>query len=178
VPEREWIHLTQEQIDADPGLRDQVARFKAPRGRAGRAAESWLKERALHEASHIATYILLVEGEVAAFYSLGMSEVELRTRHREQLAASHPHQGAVLIVWLARASVSSVDGETILRHAVGISQIGARHVGAAVIALDPYDADAERYRRERFGFRASMTRRPDADGIQRPRLWMPLFSDG
>jgi hypothetical protein len=48
----------------------------------------------------------------------------------------------------------------------------------AVIALDPYDADAERYWRERFGFRASMTRRPDADGIERPRLWMPLFSDG
>ena len=177
MPEREWIHLTEEQIDADPALGDAVGRFKAPRGRAGRAAELWLKEHALKEASHIATYVLLADGEVAAFYSLGMSEVELRTEQRKQLAAGHPRQGAVLIAWLARAAEASVDAETILRHAVGISQTGARHVGAAVVALDPYDAATERYWRERFGFRASLTRRPDADGIERPRLWMPLFPE-
>jgi hypothetical protein len=175
VPDREWIHLTREQIDADPGLGDAVGRFKAPPGRAGHSAELWLKERAVREASHIATYVLLADGEVEAFYSLGMSEVELRTGHRKQLAASHPRQGAVLILWLARAAEASVDAETILRHAVGISQIGARQVGAAVIALDPYDADTERFWRERFGFRGSLTRRPDADDIERPRLWMPLF---
>ncbi len=98
-----------------------------------------------------------------------MSEVELRTRHRKELAASHPRQGAVSI-WLARAADASVNAETILRHAAGISQIGARHVGAAVVPLEPHDADAERYWRERFGFRASLTRHPDADGIERPRL--------
>jgi hypothetical protein len=36
-----------------------------------------------------------------------------------------------------------VAAETILTHAVGIGQIAARHVGAAVIALDPFDAQAE-----------------------------------
>ncbi len=178
MAEHEWVHLTREQIDADPGLRDAVERFKAPSGRAGEAAESWLKERALREASHIATYVLLVDGEVAAFYSLGMGELELRTQQRKQLAARHPRQGAVLVLWLAKAAEASVGGETILRHAIGISQIGARHVGAAVIALDPYDADTERFWRERFGFRASLTRRRDADGIERPRLWMPLFPEG
>lgn len=35
--------------------------------------------------SHIATYVLLVKGEVAGFYSLGMSEVELRTKHRKEV---------------------------------------------------------------------------------------------
>jgi hypothetical protein len=177
VPEHEWVHLTQEQIEGDPALGDAIERFNAPPGRAGEAAASWLRERALGEAHHIATYVLLTEGEIAAFYSLGMGEVELRSGQRKQLPATHPRQGAVLILWLARAAEASVDAETILRHAVGISQIGARHVGAAVIALDPYDANTESYWRERFGFRASLTRRPDGDGIERPRLWMPLFPD-
>jgi len=108
VAEPEWIHLTSEQIEADPGLDGAVRRFKTPPGRAGKAAESWLKERALPEASHIATYVLLVGGEVAAFYSLGMGELELRTQHRKQLPARHPRQGAVLILWLARAANAGV----------------------------------------------------------------------
>jgi hypothetical protein len=178
VGQHEWVHLTNEQLAADPGLAEAVDRFRAPSNRAGKAAESWLKERAVGEAEHVATYVLLSAGEVAAFYSLGMGEVELRTQHREQLSAAHPRQGAVLILWLARAAEADIDGETILRHAVGISQIGARHVGAAVIALDPYDQEAERFWRERFGFRASRTRRTDADGIERNRLWMPLFPEG
>jgi len=132
----------------------------------------------LAEAGHIATYVLLRGEELAAFYSLGMSEVELRTKQRKPLSAAHPRQGAVLILWLARAADSDVDCETILRHAVGIAQIGARRVGAIAIALDPYDAPTERFWRERFGFRSSLTRRPDADGVNRARLWMPLFPEG
>jgi hypothetical protein len=41
-----------------------------------------------------------------------------------------------------------VAAETILTHAVGIGQIAARHVGAAVIALDPFDAQAEPFWRQ------------------------------
>lgn len=115
----------------------------------------------------IATYVLLPGGEVVAFYSLGMSEVLLRTEHRKSLEATHPRQGAVLILWLAWAAEADVNADTILSHAVGIAQIGARHVGAAVIALDPYDEATERFWRQRFGFRASLTRRADAEGIER-----------
>jgi len=67
-----------------------------------------------------------------------MSEVTLRTQQRKELSASHPRQGAVLILWLARSAAAKVDGATILRHAVGIAQIAARQVGAAVIAVDPF----------------------------------------
>jgi hypothetical protein len=122
--------------------------------------------------------MLLVKGEVAGFYSLGMSEVELRTQQRRRLSASHPRQGAVLILWLARAAEADVDASTILRHAVGIAQIGSRRVGAAVIAVDPYDAATETYWRKHFGFRASLTKRADADGAERSRLWLPLFPEG
>ena len=119
--------------------------------------------------------MLLVKGQVAGFYSLGMSEVELRTQHRKGLSASHPRQGAVLILWLARAAEAHVDAAMIVRHAVGIAQIGARQVGAAVIAVDPFDVASEGYWREHFGFRSSLTKRTDADGVKRSRLWMPLF---
>ena len=173
----EWIHLTREQLDADPALADAIERFRAPPTPAGEASEEWLRGRALAEMGRIATYVLLRDGKVAAFYSLGMSEVMLRTQHRKQLAAAHPRQGAVLILWLARGADADVDAETILRHAVGIGQIGARQVGAAVIALDPYDEDTERFWRERFGFRSSLTHVRDAAGIERPRLWMPLFPE-
>jgi hypothetical protein len=175
--EHEWIHLTAEQLSTDPGLVRAIEGFKAPAGRAGDAAAAWLKERALRETSHIATYVLLAEGRIAGFYSLGMSEVELRSQHRKGISASHPRQGAVLILWFARAADASVDAETVLRHAVGIAQIGSRRVGAAVIAVDPFDAATEDYWRHHFGFRASLTRRIDADGQQRSRLWLPLFPE-
>ncbi len=83
----------------------------------------------------------------------------------------------MLILWLARAAEADVDAATILRHAVGIAQIGARQVGAAVIAVDPFDAASEGYWREHFGFRRSLTKRADADRAQRSRLWMPLFPE-
>jgi len=175
--EHEWIHLTAEQLSADPLLVRAIERFQAPSGRAGNAAAAWLRERALRETSHIATYVLLVEGRVAGFYSLGMSEVELRSQHRKGMSASHPRLGAVLILWLARAADASVGAATIFRHAVGIAQIGSRRVGAAVIAVDPFDAGTDDYWRHHFGFRASLTKRTDADGEPRSRLWLPLFPE-
>jgi hypothetical protein len=177
VIEHEWVHLTAEQLSADPALVRAIERFQAPPGRAGDAAATWLRERALKETSHVATYMLLVEGEIAGFYSLGMSEVELRSQHRKGISASHPRQGAVLVLWLARAVNASVDAASIFRHAVGIAQIGSRRVGAAVIAVDPFDAATEDYWRQHFGFRTSLTKRRDADGEQRSRLWLPLFPE-
>lgn len=173
----EWIHLTRQQLDADPSLAEAIDRFQAPKTPAGDAAAEWLKGHAIREMGRIATYVLVRDGEVIAFHSLGMSEVLLRTQQRKQLSATHPRQGAVLILWLARASDAQVDAETILRHAVGIGQIGARRVGAAVIALDPYDDATERFWRKRFGFRNSLTSVPDAAGGERRRLWMPLFPE-
>lgn len=175
VTEHEWVHLTAQQLSADPTLVRAIERFQAPAGRAGDAATAWLKGRALQETSHVATYVLLIEGEVAGFYSLGMSEVELRTQHRRVVSASHPRQGAVLILWLARAASARTVGVAIFRHAIGIAQIGARKVGAAVVAVDPYDAATEHYWRQHFGFRASLTKRRNADNEPRPRLWLPLF---
>lgn len=176
MPEPEWVHLTEEQVNADPVLAEAVERFEAPPGPAGQAAAEWLKTSALAQSGHIASYALLNNEQVLAFYSLGMGEVELRTHHRKRLASPHPRLGAVLVLWLARAADADVRAETILAHAVGIGQIAARHVGAAVIALDPLDAETEQFWRERFGFRTSLTRRSDANGEERPRLWMPLFA--
>jgi len=171
----EWVHVTAEQLSADAELRRAVERFKAPATPAGEAAALWLKERAIRETSHVATYVLLLDGEAAGFYSLGMSEVTLRTGQRKELSASHPRQGAVLILWLARSAAAKVDGATILRHAVGIAQIAARQVGAAVIAVDPFDGASERYWREQFGFRSSLTKTGSSEEARRSRLWLPLF---
>ncbi len=172
--EHEWVHLTDEQLGADAALAPAIERFQPPAGRAGDAAAKWLRDKALAEISHIATYVLLLEGEVGGFYSLGMSEVELRTEQRKKLSSSHPRQGAALVLWLARADNADVDAATILRHAIGIAQIGARYVGAVVVAVDPFDAATEKYWHQHFGFRASLTKRKDADGLLRSRLWLPL----
>ena len=174
----DWVHLSPEQLAADPSLADAIEHFQAPATAAGGAAERWLKQSAAGQHDHVATYLLIVDGEVAAFYSLGMSEVELRTDQRKALGAEHPRLGAVLILWLAKARNAQLDAATILAHAVGMAQIGARNVGAAVVAVDPYDAAVERLWRERFGFRASRTTRRDSEGEERPRLWMPLFPNG
>jgi hypothetical protein len=171
----EWIHLSKEQLGADPSLGEAIERFEAPPIPAGEAASEWLKGGALAEVDHIATYIAFAEEEIVAFYSLAMGELELSSGHRKKLEASHPRPGAVLILWLARAEGADLEAETILRHAVGVAQVGARHVGAAVIALDPFDAATEEFWREKFGFRSSRTKRRDGDGEERTRLWQPLF---
>jgi hypothetical protein len=177
VAKREWVHLTSEQLDADEALSGAIDRFEAPPTPAGGAATDWLKRSALHRSSHVATYVLVEGDRALAFYSLGMGEVELRTQHRKKLESRHPRAGAAVVLWLARAADAEVEAETILRHAVGIAQIAGRHVGAGVIALDPFDSATESFWRERFGFRASLTRRRDANGEDRPRLWLPLFPD-
>lgn len=171
----EWVHLTEEQLAADPGLASSIDRFRAPAGPAGDAAAQWLREGAIREVGQIATYVAVSAGEIVAFYSLAMGEVELNTRHRRALRAGHPRPGAVLILWLARAEQAEIDAATILRHAVGMAQIAARLVGAAVIAIDPFDAATEEYWRQRFQFRSSRTKMKDAEGNQRQRLWMALF---
>lgn len=175
MSEPEWVHLSGQQVAADPSLTEAVGRFRAPHGDAGDAATEWLRESALDEADHVATYVALIDGEVAAFYSLAMSEVELSSAHRKGLDVSHPRAGAVLIAWLARAEEAEIGATEILRHAVGIARIGARRVGAAVIVVDPYDAGSEEFWRERFGFRSSRTKRVDADGEERARLWRRLL---
>lgn len=103
MADHEWIHLTGEQLAADAELAGAMDRFQAPATPAGEAAERWLKKFALAQMDHIATYVLVQGGEVRAFYSLDMSEAELRTSHREKVGGSHPRMGAVLILWLARA---------------------------------------------------------------------------
>lgn len=171
----EWVHLSEGQVAADPSLVEVIARFRAPRGAAGDAATEWLRDRALDEADHVATYIALADGGIAAFYSLAMSEVELSSAHRRSADISHPRAGAVLIAWLARAEKADVGAAEILRHAVGIARIGARQVGAAAIVLDPYDAGSEEFWRDRFGFRSSRTKRIDFKGEERTRLWRRLL---
>lgn len=59
--EHEWVHLTAEQLSADPALVRAIEGFQAPSGRPGDAAAAWLKERAPRETSHVATYVLLAE---------------------------------------------------------------------------------------------------------------------
>jgi hypothetical protein len=175
---REWVHLTGEQIEADVGLLESVDRFEAPPSPAGKAATEWLQQSALDRTGNIATYVLLEGDQMLAFYSLGMGKVELRTQHRKKVGGRHPRVGAVVVLWLARAKEANIDAEVILTHAVGIGRIAGRHVGAGVIALDPFDAATEAFWRERFGFKASLTRRRDADGEERSRLRLPLFPDG
>jgi len=43
MAKHEWIHLTAEQLSADPGLVKAVERFRAPAMPAGDAATAWLK---------------------------------------------------------------------------------------------------------------------------------------
>lgn len=173
----EWVLLSSAQLEADRDLGEALERFTAPPGPAGAAAAEWLREGARTERGHIATYVLLEEGEILAFHSLGMGEVELRTQHRRRLGAGHPRQGAVVVLWLARAAGASVPAEEILTHALGIARRAATHVGAAVLALDPFDEETERFWRGTLGFRASLTRRTDSTGASRARLWMPLFPE-
>lgn len=164
-----------EQTEADDRLIPAIERFEAPSSSAGDAASAWLKRVALGRTGHVATYVLLERDEAIAFYSLGMGELELPTHHRKRIGASHPRVGAVVLLWLGRAASADVDAEAILSHAVGIGRVAGRHVGAAVIALDPFDAATEAFWRRRCGFRASRTRRRDATGQERARLWLPLY---
>jgi hypothetical protein len=173
----EWVRLTASLVQDEQAVRDGLAQFRGPDTDAGRAAERWLQERALEESDHIATWLFFREGELAGFHSLSMGEVELRQRERKRFRASHPRQGAVLILWMARAVEASVDGERLVLHAVGVGQQAARLVGASVIAADPYDSSVEGLWRD-LGFRRSGTDYRGADGAKLKRLWAPLLIDG
>ena len=149
----EWVLLSEQQLSADPRLSEAVERFKAPTGPAGSAAASWLHEKAREQMAFVATYVLVEDDEILGFYALGMGEVELRSDHRRKLGAAHPRQGAVVILWMARAEAASISADALLAHALGVARRAAERVGAAALALDPFDDETERFWRNRFGFR-------------------------
>lgn len=171
----EWLRLTPSLLADDPAIAEAVDRFEPPTPQeAGEAAAEWLRRHALHNAHAVATWLMLDDaGEIAAFHALSMAEVVLTGRWRERLDVSHPRQGAVLIAWIARAAHGEVHANEILGHAGGIAQRAARLVGAAALAVDPFDEDTEAMWVEGFGFRRSATELPGRSGLR--RLWNPLL---
>lgn len=172
----EWVDWTPQVAAERPDLVEAVERFQAPRQHpAGEAATGWLKEKALDAHRSTRTRLLVYEGAVQGYYSLAMSDVELRTSHRKEIRVEHPHQGAVLITWLARDENATLDDvfDHLMLHAVGTARRAAQEVPAAVIALDPYDEATADFWRER-GFRNSLTQRDDA---KPRRMWQVLFPD-
>lgn len=172
----EWIRLTPTLLADDPSVADAIDRFAASGpAEAGEQAADWLRSHAVANSHAVATWLMISdELEVVAFHALSMAEVVLTGRWRERLDVTHPRQGAVLVAWLARDETSEVHADEILLHAAGIAQRAARLVGAAVLAVDPFDAAAEAMWVERFNFRRSATvLRGDEE---RRRLWNPLFA--
>jgi hypothetical protein len=168
----EWVSWSPETAQARPEIEEAIEQFASLDIEAGRAAEAWLRESALPAHPACVTNMLLHEGGVQGYYALTMGEVQLSGNHRKRIGVTFPRQGAVLIPWLARAREPTMpDGfEHLLLHAVGLGRRGAEFVGAAVIALDPFDeATAERWLAR--GFIPSQTVREG----QPPRLWRPLW---
>lgn len=172
----DWVRLSRTLLREEPELQAAIERFRAPDTPAGREAERWLQKQ-VGQLGWIQTYVLMREGAVAAFHSLRMGEARLFTRDQKRVGVSHPSQGAIIVVWLARAADADVDAETILSHAVGIGQGAARSVGASLIALDPYDSTSDEMWR-RLGFRRSATPHTGADGAELRRLFRALFPAG
>lgn len=168
----EWVIWTDAVHDERPDVAAAVERFRAPsRFEAGRAASRFLRENALR--SSAVTWLLLRDGDVIGYYAVVMSTIELRSQHRKVLNLEHPHQGAVLIAWMAKAEGQPRETADLLYfHALGTARRTARDVGAAVLALDPFDKGVERYWRNERGFRTA--RNKPEPGKPR-RLWRPLF---
>jgi hypothetical protein len=171
VDDLEWLEWSPETADARPEVREAIAQFESLEHPGGQASADWLREHALDAHPACRTQVLLHRGVVQGYYSLTMGEVELRRAARKELAVVHPRQGAVLIVWLARAAEPSVErvADHLLLHATATARRGAAYVGGVVIALDPYDeATAEVWARR--GFRNSVTKRPGKPA----RMWQVL----
>lgn len=168
----EWVSWSPATADARPDIGEAIGRFTSLAIEAGEAAEAWLREAALAAHPACRTNLLMHEGAVQGYYALTMCEVELSSNDRKKIGAAFPRQGAVLIPWLARARETTIPDvfEQLLLHAVGSSRRGADFVGAAVIALDPFDeATAELWRAR--GFKQSRTMR----GEKPARMWRPLW---
>ena len=167
----EWVDWTPEVAAARPELRDAIKRFASLENEAGQAAAEWLRENALDAHPGCQTRVLFHSGAVQGFYSLTMGEVELRSADRKAIGGGHPRQGAVLIVWLARAAEPTISqvADHLLKHAVGVARRGADYVGASVIALDPYNEATVALWAKR-GFKNSLTQRRDKPH----RMWQVL----
>jgi len=168
----EWVSWSPEVAEARPDIAEAVAGFRSLPVPAGEAAQAWLRDTALAAHPTCQTNVLVHLGSVQGYYALTMGEVELSSSDRKKIDAVHPRQGAVLIPWLARTREPTMQDafEHLLLHAVASARRGAGYVGAAVIALDPFDeATAEIWRAR--GFRRSRTVRHNKP----TRLWRPLW---
>jgi hypothetical protein len=173
----EWVLVSGDRLAVDWELKLAIERFRPPRHPAADRAAAWLLNDGLAQAGLVATYVYMSHlGEIEGFYAIRMSEAELRQKDRKRLGATHPSQGAILIVWMCKAAGGRLTGQELLLHAVGTARIAAKTAGAAMIALDAFDAEVDRMWRERFGFRRSSTALPGERGeAGLRRLWIPIF---
>jgi len=145
---------------------------------AGQRAAWWLRTEALLNHPSTVTQLLVVQGQVEAFFALCSATVKLSERHRKPVVGAErvhrvpPSQPAAKIAWLAKRRGSYVSGHEILLNAVGTAlEIIEYGQGQIVIALDPVDDATEHFWRSRYGFKTSQP----ADG--RVCLWRTLLPD-
>ncbi|MCW3019849.1 MAG: hypothetical protein JWN10_2157 [Solirubrobacterales bacterium] len=185
---RAWVRFTPEVVEDLGGdrhlLLDAVDEFESLPTDAGRAATSWLRERALDEYGSSVTYLMLLERQVEAYYALSSAEVLLSGRDRKRALKGRsnsyevsPRQPASLIAWTAKRNGADACGELILKHAFTSALEVAETQGNIALVLDPYDDETAKMwlRMECVDFRRSAEARPSANGADPvARLWTPL----
>lgn len=167
--ENEWVNWEATTREARADVAAAVERFEPMELPAGEEAAAWLQAHGADPGCR--TRLLITGGELAGFHALTMGQVELRSSHQQTVGAAHPRQGAVLLAWIARSRTSpGGTGEQLFLDALDRARRAVEFVGAAVLALDPYDEALDRYWRQRYGFRASQTEA--RNGLK--RLWLPI----
>lgn len=166
-PQPSWVTLPPPGTEVPGELRTVLDAFDAGERPAAVAAGSWLKTQALDAHQTSRTRLLIAEHRVAGFYSLASAQVALSQRDRRRLGVNPVRVPAALVTWIAKDARASVDGETLLLHAVAIARRAAVLQATAVLVVDPFDEETATMWRER-GFRRS------AEPVEPKRLWLPL----
>jgi hypothetical protein len=173
----EWFSWNTETAETYPELADAVGQFQPdPKHRAGQEAAEWLARHAKREKACM-TRLLVVGGEVAAFYAIASAEVTIsRPKELQRLGVLSGDASRVPcshLEWIARAHKHYGAVEKLLFHATAVAQDVAALQGNVVLSLDPYNEQVAKVWRDKYGFRKSRT---EIDGL--PRMYLPLFGYG
>jgi hypothetical protein len=151
-------------------LAEAVETFEAPCNDAGEACERWLKEEALDNYPHTATWVLFNAGLIHGFFAIcsGVVKISYPNGADKQAEVEKENWPCSQIKWLSKREGGKFRGRSIFRQATIRALEVAALQGNVALVIDPYDDETAALLHERHSFFRT------ADQGQ---LWVPLYPE-
>ena len=150
-------------------LAEAVEAFEPPCNPAGEECAEWLKEQALHDYPHTATWVLFKSGLIEGFFAISSGLLEISYPDSGQDGEVEKEKWPCSqIKWLCKRDRGKFHGRSMFMQAAFQASEVAKLQGNVALVIDPFDSKTAAVLERRHEF----LRRSDQG-----QLWLPLYPE-